>query len=109
MWDADMFIQMELPVKSYQIQTLCLMYMAVEERWIPHLMIHICHGVCGLILGITTVTHLSHKARDTKELLLSNFLELKREKKELFHSRCVRVAAPMCERGGTDVWECWVV
>ena len=48
---------------------ICLVHAAFEERWIPYLMIHVCLDVSGLILGTTPVSHLSHEARDTRELL----------------------------------------
>jgi hypothetical protein len=44
---------------------ICLVHAAFEERWIPHLMIYVYLGVCGLFLGTTPVSHLSHEARDT--------------------------------------------
>ena len=48
-------------------------------------MIHVRFGVCGVILGTTPVSHLSHEARDTKKLLWFNYVP--EEKDNWFHSR----------------------
>jgi hypothetical protein len=62
----------------------CLVHAAFEDRWIAHLMIDFCLGVCGVILGTTSVSHLSHEARDTKEVLQMKFsTHEKKEEKEL--------------------------
>jgi hypothetical protein len=67
--DGEIFIQMEFANEELPNLDICLVHTAFNERWIPHLMIYVCLGVCGLILGITTVSHLSHEVRDTKGLL----------------------------------------